>query len=121
MITDDAGEYHRHILEMEQMDVLVEQYHAEQMERAEAEMAEILGCLANSSEDYPAYGVNFQVNAKTEMVMAEEYLNQIKAILDGGNKPILATILQPLRSAMIDAEFMLEGGLSLIESRDDNV
>ena len=113
----DAEEYHLQQQEQQHMEHLVEQYHQEQMEKAEREMAEILGCLASS----PAYGDNFHTNAQTEMDIAGTYLSQIKTILDGASKPIIASILQPLRSALIDSEFMIEGGYSVLDSRDDNV
>jgi|13_taG_2_1085334.scaffolds.fasta_scaffold00029_3 hypothetical protein len=117
MITDDPAEYELWQQEQAHMEHLVEEYHQEQLDKAEMEMVEILGCLASS----PEYGDNLHANAQTEMDIAGSYLAQIKTILDGASKPIIASILQPLRSALIDSEFMIEGGYRVLDSRDDNV
>ena len=118
MITDDPAEYYEWQQEQEHMEMLVEQYHAEQLQRAEHEMSEILGCL----QRVPEYQDNLMENAQTEIQIADQYLTQIKQILAGANKAVLATILQPLNSAMSESEWLLEAGQMLVsQSREDNI
>lgn len=116
MITDDPAEYYQWQQEQEHMEILVEQYHAEQIQKAEHEMAEIIGCL----QRVPNYKDNLMQQVETERQIAGQYIDQIKDILAGANKSIIATILQPLNSAMSESEWLLEG-CENITSRDDNV
>ena len=94
MITDDPAEYYEWQREQEHMEMLVEQYHAEQLQKAEHEMSEIMGCL----QRVPEYQDNLIENAQTEIEIADQYLNQIKQILAGANKSIIATIFQLRKS-----------------------
>ena len=100
------------------MEMLIEQYHAEQLQRAEHEMSEVLGSL----QTVPEYQDNLMENAQTEIQIADQYMTQIKEILAGANKAVLATILQPLNSAMSESEWLLEAGQVLVsQSREDNI
>lgn len=118
MITDDPAEYLQWQQEQEYMEALVEQYHAEQIQKAEYEMADIIGCL----QRVPDYKENMLEKVQTEMNIAEEYIGQIKQILAGANKAIIATILQPLNSAICESEWLLEASENITsDSRDDNI
>ena len=118
MITDDPAEYYHWQQEQEHMEMLIEQYHAEQMQRAEHEISEVLGSL----QTVPEYQNNLMSKAQTEILIANQYMTQIKKILTGANKAVLATILQPLNSAMSESEWLLEAAQSVVsQSREDNI
>jgi hypothetical protein len=99
MITECPSEFASMQEEQAHMDALYDAYVDENVDRAKANLGEMLDLLNR----------------------VPRYLNQIKSILKGnGQDIILQTILQPLQQAIIDVEFNLEASEQLrLEQKPD--
>lgn len=96
--------------EQAHMDALYDAYVDENVDRAKANLGEMLNLLNR----VPRYEENLNGHHANEHLIAEQYLNQIKSILEGnGEDIILQTILQPFQQAIIDVEFNLEASEQL--------
>ena len=110
MTTECPSEFASMQEEQAHMDALYDAYVDENVDRAKANLGEMLNLLNR----VPRYEENLNGHHANEHLIAEQYLNQIKSILEGnGEDIILQTILQPFQQAIIDVEFNLEASEQL--------
>lgn len=111
MTTECPSEFASMQEEQAHMDALYDAYVDENVERAKANLGEMLDLLNR----VPRYqGNNLDGQHNDEHIIAEHQLKSIRSILEGnGECIILQTILQPFQQAIIDVEFNLEASEQL--------